>query len=116
MAERAIADVRDLDVLVVPGGSSAAIMQVFERPQVLEWIRRMHQRTQWTKSMCTGSMILAQAGLLTGLRATTVRVIGCRPGPWSDPCDNRPWCLSVDLSATGSGRCLLPPDRRGVSR
>src|SRR5690349_18401967 len=29
---------------------------------------------------------------------TTVRMIRCRPGLWFDPCDNRPWCLSVDLS------------------
>jgi putative intracellular protease/amidase len=71
MAERAMADVRHLDVLLVPGGSEKAVLAVFERPAVLDWIRRTHQRTQWTTSVCTGSMILGKAGLLTGRRATT---------------------------------------------
>jgi putative intracellular protease/amidase len=71
MAERAMADVRHLDVLLVPGGSEKAVLAVFERPAVLDWIRRMHRRTQWTTSVCTGSMILGKAGLLTGRRATT---------------------------------------------
>lgn len=71
VAERAMADVRDLDVLVVPGGSEKAVLAVFEQPDVLDWIRRTHRRTRWTTSVCTGSMILGKAGLLVGRRATT---------------------------------------------
>ncbi|SHF80438.1 DJ-1/PfpI family protein [Streptoalloteichus hindustanus] len=71
LAERSIAQVRDLDVLLVPGGSEKAVLRVFENPRLLDWIRRVHQRTRWTTSVCTGSMILGKAGLLNGLRATT---------------------------------------------
>ncbi|WP_040406191.1 DJ-1/PfpI family protein [Amycolatopsis nigrescens] len=71
LAERAIADVRRLDVLLVPGGSERGVLGVFERPNLLDWIRRIHRTTQWTTSVCTGSMILGKAGLLNGLRATT---------------------------------------------
>ncbi|ALG14877.1 DJ-1/PfpI family protein [Kibdelosporangium phytohabitans] len=71
LADRSIDEVHRLDVLVVPGGSGKAISQVFERPRVLDWVKRIHERTQWTTSVCTGAFILARIGLLTGLRATT---------------------------------------------
>lgn len=71
LAERSIAEVRHLDVLLIPGGSSRGVTQVMERPVVLDWVRRIHHRTQWTTSVCTGAFVLAKAGLLTGLRATT---------------------------------------------
>src|ERR1019366_4115217 len=38
---------------------------------MLEWLRVAHQRTQWTTSVCTGSLLLAAAGILDGLEATT---------------------------------------------
>jgi len=38
---------------------------------VHEWLRAADQATTWTTSVCTGSLILAAAGLLTGRRATT---------------------------------------------
>ena len=38
---------------------------------MLSWVRRAHQTTRWTCSVCTGSLILGAAGLLTGLSATT---------------------------------------------
>jgi transcriptional regulator GlxA family with amidase domain len=37
----------------------------------LEWLRRVHATSKWTCSVCTGSLILGAAGLLTGLRATS---------------------------------------------
>jgi transcriptional regulator GlxA family with amidase domain len=39
--------------------------------RVLDWVRRIHASSQWTTSVCTGSLILGAAGLLRGLRATT---------------------------------------------
>ena len=36
---------------------------------VLDWVRRIHARTQWTTSVCTGSLVLAAAGLLKGYRS-----------------------------------------------
>jgi transcriptional regulator GlxA family with amidase domain len=39
--------------------------------RLLDWIREAHQTSQWTTSVCTGSLLLAAAGLLNGLEATT---------------------------------------------
>ena len=38
---------------------------------MLSWLRSAHAGSQWTTSVCTGSLLLAAAGLLDGLRATT---------------------------------------------
>jgi transcriptional regulator GlxA family with amidase domain len=57
------------DVVLVPGGPG----EVAERAggPALEWLRTAHQTSTWTTSVCTGSLILAAAGLLDGKRATT---------------------------------------------
>src|SRR6185437_13848344 len=57
------------DILLVPGG-----MTTFEHARdekLLEWVRRAHQTATWTASVCSGSVILAAAGLLGGRRATS---------------------------------------------
>lgn len=57
------------DVILVPGG-----MSTFEHARdekVLEWVRRVHQTATWTTSVCSGSLILAAAGVLDGKRATS---------------------------------------------
>ena len=57
------------DVLVIPGGwGTRALM---ERQPVLDWIRSMAAQAEIVLSVCTGSLLLARAGLLTGLKATT---------------------------------------------
>ena len=38
---------------------------------LLAWLRHAHESTRYTTAVCTGSLILGAAGLLTGLRATT---------------------------------------------
>jgi transcriptional regulator GlxA family with amidase domain len=38
---------------------------------MLAWVRGVHETTQWTTSVCTGSLVLGAAGLLDGLEATT---------------------------------------------
>jgi transcriptional regulator GlxA family with amidase domain len=67
--DRAIADVDACDVLVVPGGPGTRAM--LEPGPLHPWIAKVHETTQWTTSVCTGSLILGTAGVLEGLEATT---------------------------------------------
>ncbi|MFB6849808.1 DJ-1/PfpI family protein [Streptomyces sp. NPDC056373] len=71
VAERSIADVDRLDVLLVPGAGNRGTIEAMNNQTLLRWIRRIHRRTQWTTSVCTGSIVLAAAGLLDGRQATT---------------------------------------------
>lgn len=69
-AHAALDDVDTVDVLLVPGGL-AAVSLAREGGPLVEWIRRVHPTTQWTTSVCTGSLLLGAAGVLEGLDATT---------------------------------------------
>ncbi|WP_327043512.1 DJ-1/PfpI family protein [Microbispora sp. NBC_01189] len=68
-ADAAFAEVSSCDVLVVPGGPGAR--GLLDDDELLGWIRRMHETSTWTTSVCTGSLLLGAAGLLAGLSATT---------------------------------------------
>lgn len=68
-ADYSLFDVAHADILLVPGGGNATALQ--EHPDILEWIRSIHAKTTWTTSVCTGSLILGAAGILSNLRATT---------------------------------------------
>jgi transcriptional regulator GlxA family with amidase domain len=68
-AEYALSDILRADVLVVPGAGNATALS--KHPEILAWIRSIHETTIWTVSVCTGSLILGAAGILSGLRATT---------------------------------------------
>lgn len=57
------------DVIVFPGGQGTRALMEDER--VLGWLRTAHSTTRFTTSVCTGSLVLAAAGLLDGLTATT---------------------------------------------
>jgi putative intracellular protease/amidase len=65
----ALADVPCPDVVVVPGGPGQGD-QMQDGP-AHEWLRAADQTSTWTTSVCTGSLILAAAGLLAGRRATS---------------------------------------------
>jgi transcriptional regulator GlxA family with amidase domain len=62
-------DVPHPDIIVVPGGPGQN-NQMQDGP-VHEWLRGVDQTSTWTTSVCTGSLILAAAGLLAGRRATS---------------------------------------------
>ncbi|MFF0146111.1 transcriptional regulator GlxA family with amidase domain [Amycolatopsis sulphurea] len=59
----------ELDTLVVAGGTGHRAAAADQR--LLEHVRRLSQRSRRTASVCTGSGVLAAAGLLSGRRATT---------------------------------------------
>jgi putative intracellular protease/amidase len=57
------------EILVVPGGRGTRRLMGDE--SILAWLRHAHESSAWTTSVCTGSLLLAAAGLLEGLQATT---------------------------------------------
>jgi transcriptional regulator GlxA family with amidase domain len=58
-----------LDVLLVPGGPGQ--LSLMKHTLLLDYIRSCSQSAQWICSVCTGALLLAQAGVLRGRRATT---------------------------------------------
>ncbi len=67
--DHALADCPSLDVLVVPGGWGTR--REIGNPALLEWIGARARTVETVASVCTGAMLLGQAGLLDGRRATT---------------------------------------------
>ena len=68
-ADRSIGQVCETDILLIPGGKGSR--QVLAQPDVIDWVREIHQTTRFTTSVCTGALVLGAAGLLQGLKATT---------------------------------------------
>ncbi|HWN35270.1 MAG TPA: DJ-1/PfpI family protein [Pseudonocardia sp.] len=69
VATRSLDQVPSPDLVLVPGGPGQA--ELMSDGPVHEWLRAADRTSTWTTSVCTGSLILAAAGLLTGRRATT---------------------------------------------
>ncbi|MFE3190868.1 DJ-1/PfpI family protein [Nocardia sp. NPDC059240] len=57
--------------LVLVGGSEAATTGAMANGELIEWLRAVHPKTQWTTSVCSGSLILAAADILRGHPATS---------------------------------------------
>ena len=68
-ADRRLDELPDPEVIVVPGGFGTR--ELMHDETMLAWLRRAHEGSQWTTSVCTGSLLLAAAGILDGLEATT---------------------------------------------
>ena len=68
-AAKAIEDVPEPDIVLVPGGEGNRALMSDER--VLDWLRGAHEQSTWTTSVCTGSLVLGAAGILEGKRATS---------------------------------------------
>jgi len=68
-ADVAMADRFSFDIIFVPGGPGSR--HVITDETLLEWLRVGADQSEFVMSVCTGSAILAAAGLLEGMRATT---------------------------------------------
>jgi putative intracellular protease/amidase len=69
LADAALTEIPRPDIVLIPGGPGQAAL-MGDGP-VHEWLRAAHESSTWTTSVCTGSLILAAAGLLAGRRATS---------------------------------------------
>jgi len=69
LAEHSLDEVTRPDVVLVPGGPGEVAARAGR--SALEWLQAVDRTSTWTTSVCTGSLILAAAGLLDGRRATT---------------------------------------------
>jgi transcriptional regulator GlxA family with amidase domain len=72
------------DILLIPGGMTT--MEHARDKKLLDWVRQAHETATWTASVCSGSVILAAAGLLDGKRATShwmalsaLKALGAKP-------------------------------------
>jgi putative intracellular protease/amidase len=69
VADATLDEVPSPEVVVVPGGYGTRALLHDEA--MLGWLRAAHETSAWTTSVCTGSLLLAAAGILQGLEATT---------------------------------------------
>src|SRR5581483_194628 len=83
-ASHTFAETPSPDLVLVPGGATTPGQMVDD--DVLEWLRKAHETTTWTTSVCSGALILGAAGILKGLPATThwykmgvLRIMGGKP-------------------------------------
>jgi len=70
VAEYDISEIQSADILVIPG-SVIGFIRESKNAAVLSWIQKIHQTTTWTTSVCSGSVILAAAGILNRKKATS---------------------------------------------
>jgi len=68
-ADATLAEIPDPDIVLVGGGEGNRPLLTDE--ETLDWLRAAHETSKWTTSVCTGSLVLAAAGILDGLNATS---------------------------------------------
>lgn len=59
-----------LDILIVPGGYGAEEIEI-KNPIMIEWIKSQQNQVEILASVCTGALLLAEAGILDNKKATT---------------------------------------------
>jgi transcriptional regulator GlxA family with amidase domain len=69
LVERSLSETSGADIVLVPGGPGEVAARA--GTTTLDWLRAADETSAWTSSVCTGSLVLAAAGLLEDRRATT---------------------------------------------
>jgi transcriptional regulator GlxA family with amidase domain len=69
LPDHTFADAPPLDVVLVPGGQGTR--REVSNPALIEWLRKAGERCRWVTSVCTGSLLLHEAGFARGKRVTT---------------------------------------------
>ncbi|WP_433045208.1 DJ-1/PfpI family protein [Dactylosporangium sp. CS-033363] len=112
------------DVVVVPGGPDVAAQ--FADAELRAWLQSVDGQATWMASVCTGSLILAAAGLLRGRTATShwlvadrLREFGAEPSPDRVVIDGRYATAAgvsagIDLGLTLAARIAGPPVAQGI--
>jgi putative intracellular protease/amidase len=70
VADYEISEIERADILLIPG-SLIGFVREAKKKNVRDWIKKIHQTTQWTVTVCTGSILLASTGILEGLKASS---------------------------------------------
>lgn len=65
-----IEDLPPVDILIIPGGKGVRENEV-KNETIINWVRQQMKEVKLMTSVCTGALLLAKAGLLEGLQATT---------------------------------------------
>jgi transcriptional regulator GlxA family with amidase domain len=69
LPDHTLADAPDLDLVLVPGGQGTR--REVENPVLIEWLQKVEPGAAWMTSVCTGSLLLCEAGFATGRAVTT---------------------------------------------
>jgi transcriptional regulator GlxA family with amidase domain len=69
LPDHTLADAPELDVVMVPGGQGTR--REVDNPVLIDWLRRIAPGLRWVTSVCTGALLLCEAGLARGRRVTT---------------------------------------------
>lgn len=121
-ADRTLADMPHPDIVVVPGGPGQSAQM--DNPVLLDWLRTADATSSWTTSVCTGSLLLAAAGLLEGRRATShwlalteLKRLGAEPtgSGWSPTASTSPPPASPPAS-TWASPCSAGSPARNTPR
>lgn len=64
-----VSEITKTDILIMPGGND--ISELLADEATIQWVRELGDGADYVLSVCSGSLVLAKAGLLEGLKATT---------------------------------------------